>query len=82
MTNTTLQYKLLYLHAMVKKMRKYQISAKEIKSDYDKSMAIHYAAFVDNAICQIDRILNIIDIEKETKLCHKMFFGDNISDHL
>ena len=82
MTNIALQGKLLYLHKMVKKMRRFQVTAKEIKSSYDKSMAIHYAALVDDIICQIDKILYINDIEEKTRTCHKMFFGDNISDPL
>lgn len=82
MTNIALQGKLLYLHEMVKKMRRFQVTAKEIKSSYDKSMAIHYAALVDDVISQIDKILYINDIEEKTKICHKIFFDDNISDPL
>lgn len=82
MTNIELQDKLLYLLDMIKKMRKYQVTAKEIKSSYDKSMAIHYEALVDNAICQIDKILDINDIGQKTSIGHKTFFDDNISDPL
>lgn len=82
MTNIALQGKLLYLHEIVKKMRKYQVTAKEIKSSYDKSMAIHYAALVDEASRQIDKMLNINDLGKKTSIGHNTFFDDNISDHL
>ena len=82
MADVTLQGKLLYLHNIVKKMRKYQIAAKEIRSGYDKSMAIRYADLVDKTTEQIDKMLYINDIEEKTRICHKMFFGDNISDPL
>lgn len=80
MTNIALQGKLLYLHAMVKKMRKYQIAAKEIRSGYDKSMAIRYAELVDKTTEQIDKMLNIYDLDKKTSYGHKTFWDDNISD--
>lgn len=82
MTNIALQGKLLYLHEMVKKMRKYQVTAKEIKSSYDKSMAIHYAALVDEATRQIDKMLNIYNLEEKTSIGHNTLFDDNISDPL
>ena len=82
MTNITLQGKLLYLHAMVKKMRKYQIAAKEIRSGYDKSMAIRYAELVDKITEQIDKMLNIYDLDKKTSIGHNTLFDDNISDPL
>lgn len=82
MTNIALQGKLLYLHEMVKKMRKFQITAKEIKSSYDKSMAIHYAALVDEATKQIDKILNVYDLGVKSRDSHKTLFDDNISDPL
>lgn len=80
MTNIALQGKLLYLHAMVKKMRKYQIAAKEIRSGYDKSMATRYAELVDKATSEIDKILNIYDLDEKTSYGHKTFWDDNISD--
>lgn len=80
MTNIALQGKLLYLHAMVKKMRKYQIAAKEIRSSYDKSMAIRYADLVDKTTEQIDKMLNIYDLDEKTSYDHKTFWDDNISD--
>ena len=80
MTNIALQGKLLYLHEMVKKMRRFQVTAKEIKSSYDKSMAIHYAALVDEATRQIDKILNVYDLGEKTSYGNKTFFDDNISD--
>lgn len=82
MTNIALQGKLLYLHEMVKKMRKYQVTAKEIKSSYDKSMAIHYAALVDKASRQIDKMLNIYNLDEKTSIGHNTLFDDNISDPL
>lgn len=82
MTNIALQGKLLYLHDMVKKMRKYQVTAKEIKSSYDKSMAIHYAALVDEASRQIDKMLNIYNLDEKTSIGHNTLFDDNISDPL
>lgn len=82
MTNIALQGKLLYLHEMVKKMRRFQVTARDIKSSYDKSMAIHYAALVDEASRQIDKMLNIYDLEQKTKIGHNTLFDDNISDHL
>lgn len=82
MTNIALQGKLLYLHEMVKKMRRFQITAKEIKSSYDKSMAIHYAALVDEASRQIDKMLNIYDLDEKTSIGHNTLFDDNISDPL
>lgn len=82
MTNIALQGKLLYLHEMVKKMRKYQVTAKEIKSSYDKSMAIHYAALVDEASRQIDKMLNIYNLDEKTSIGHNTLFDDNISDPL
>lgn len=82
MTNIALQSKLLYLHEMVKKMRRFQVTAKEIKSSYDKSMAIHYAALVDEATRQIDKILNVYDLGEKTSIGHNTLFGDNISDPL
>lgn len=80
MTNIALQGKLLYLHEMVKKMRKYQVTAKEIKSSYDKSMAIHYAALVDEASRQIDKLLNVYNLDEKTSIGHNTLFDDNISD--
>lgn len=80
MTNIALQGKLLYLHAMVKKMRKYQIAAKEIRSGYDKSMAVRYAELVDKTSSEIDKILNIYDLDEKTSYDHKTFWDDNISD--
>lgn len=82
MTNIALQGKLLYLHDMVKKMRKYQVTAKEIKSSYDKSMAIHYAALVDEASRQIDKLLNVYNLDEKTSIGHNTLFDDNISDPL
>lgn len=82
MTNIALQGKLLYLHDMVKKMRKYQVTAKEIKSSYDKSMAIHYAALVDEASRQIDKLLNVYNLDEKTSIGHNSLFDDNISDPL
>lgn len=82
MTNIALQGKLLYLHEMVKKMRKYQVTAKEIKSSYDKSMAIHYAALVDEASRQIDKMLDIYNLDEKTSIGHNTLFDDNISDPL
>lgn len=82
MTNIALQGKLLYLHEMVKKMRKYQVTAKEIKSSYDKSMAIHYAALVDEASRQIDKMLNIYNLDEKKRIGHNTLFDDNISDPL
>lgn len=82
MTNIALQGKLLYLHEMVKKMRRFQVTAKEIKSSYDKSMAIHYAALVDEATRQIDKMLNIYNLEEKTSIGHNSLFDDNISDPL
>lgn len=82
MTNIALQGKLLYLHAMVKKMRRFQVTAKEIKSSYDKSMAIHYAALVDEATRQIDKMLNVYDVDEKTRNGHNTLFDDNISDPL
>lgn len=76
----TLQGKLLHLHDIVKKMRKYQIAAKEIRSGYDKSMAIRYADLVDKTTEQIDKMLNIYDLDKETSFDHNTLFDDNISD--
>ena len=78
----TLQGKLLFLHDIVKKMRKYQIAAKEIRSGYDKSMAIRYADLVDKTTEQIDKMLNIYDLDKETSIGHNTLFDDNISDSL
>lgn len=82
MTNIALQGKLLYLHEMVKKMRRFQVTAKEIKSSYDKSMAIHYAALVDEATRQIDKMLNIYNLGEKTSIGHNTLFDDNISDPL
>lgn len=82
MTNIALQGKLLYLHEMVKKMRKFQVTAKEIKSSYDKSMAIHYAALVDEASKQIDKMLNVYDLGEKASIGHNTLFDDNISDPL
>lgn len=82
MTNIALQGKLLYLHEMVKKMRRFQVTAKEIKSSYDKSMAIHYAALVDDASRQIDKMLNVYNIGERTSIGHNTIFDDNISDPL
>lgn len=82
MTNIALQGKLLYLHEMVKKMRRFQVTAKEIKSSYDKSMAIHYAALVDEASRQIDKMLNVYDLDEKTRIGHNTLFDDNISDPL
>lgn len=82
MADMTLQGKLLHLHDIVKKMRKYQISAKEIRSGYDKSMAIRYADLVDKTTEQIDKMLNIYDLDKETSIGHNTLFDDNILDSL
>ncbi len=82
MTNIALQGKLLYLHEMVKKMRRFQVTAKEIKSSYDKSMAIHYAALVDETTKQIDKMLNVYDLDEKTRNGHNTLFDDNISDPL
>lgn len=82
MTNIALQGKLLYLHEMVKKMRRFQVTAKEIKSSYDKSMAIHYAALVDETTRQIDKMLNVYDVDEKTRNGHNTLFDDNISDPL
>ena len=82
MTNIALQGKLLYLHEMVKKMRRFQVTAKEIKSSYDKSMAIHYAALVDEATKQIDKMLNVYDLDEKTRNGNNTLFDDNISDPL
>lgn len=82
MTNIALQGKLLYLHEMVKKMRRFQVTAKEIKSSYDKSMAIHYAALVDEASRQIDKMLNVYNLDEKTSIGHNTLFDDNISDPL
>ena len=82
MTNIALQGKLLYLHEMVKKMRRFQVTAKEIKSSYDKSMAIHYEALVDEATKQIDKMLNIYDLGEKTRNSNNTLFDDNISDPL
>lgn len=65
---------------MVKKMRKYQIAAKEIRSGYDKSMANRYAELVDKTSSEIDKILNIYDLDEKTSYDHKTFWDDNISD--
>ena len=67
---------------MVKKMRRFQVTAKEIKSSYDKSMAIHYAALVDEATKQIDKMLNVYDLGEKTRIGHNTLFDDNISDPL
>lgn len=80
MADMTLQGKLLFLHDIVKKMRKYQIAAKEIRSSYDKSMAIRYAELVDKASSEIDKMLNIYDLDEKTSYDHKTFWDDNISD--
>ena len=80
MADITLQGKLIYLHGIVKKMRKYQIAAKEIRSGYDKSMAIRYADLVDKTTEQIDKMLNIYNLDEKTSYGHKTFFDDNISD--
>ena len=82
MTNIALQGKLLYLHEMVKKMRKFQVTSKEIKSSYDKSMAIHYAALVDDTTRQIDKMLNVYDVNEKTRNGNNTLFDDNISDPL
>lgn len=82
MTNIALQGKLLYLHAMVKKMRRFQVTAKEIKSSYDKSMAIHYAALVDETTRQIDKMMNVYDVDEKTRNGNNTLFDDNISDPL
>lgn len=82
MTNIALQGKLLYLHEMVKKMRRFQVTAKEIKSSYDKSMAIHYAALVDDTTRQIDKMLNVYDVNEKTRNGNNTLFDDNISDPL
>ena len=82
MTNIALQGKLLYLHEIVKKMRRFQVNAKEIKSSYDKSMAIHYAALVDEASRQIDKMLNVYNLDEKTSIGHNSLFDDNISDPL
>ena len=80
MADMTLQGKLLFLHDIVKKMRKYQIAAKEIRSSYDKSMAIRYAELVDKASSEIDKMLNIYDLNEKTSYDNKTFWDDNISD--
>lgn len=80
MTNIALQGKLLYLHEMVKKMRRFQVTAKEIKSSYDKSMAIHYAALVDETARQIDKMLNVYDLGEKIRIGNNTLFDDNISD--
>ena len=80
MADMTLQGKLLHLHDIVKKMRKYQIAAKEIRSGYDKSMAIRYAELVDKASSEIDKMLNIYDLDEKTSDGQKTFWDDNISD--
>ena len=80
MADVTLQGKLLFLHDIVKKMRKYQIAAKEIRSSYDKSMAIRYAELVDKASSEIDKMLNIYDLNEKTSYDNKTFWDDNISD--
>lgn len=67
---------------MVKKMRRFQVTAKEIKSSYDKSMAIHYEALVDEATKQIDKMLNIYDLGEKTRNSNNTLFDDNISDPL
>lgn len=67
---------------MVKKMRRFQVTAKEIKSSYDKSMAIHYAALVDDTTRQIDKMLNVNDLGEKTRIGHNTLFDDNISDPL
>ena len=82
MTNIALQGKLLYLHEMVKKMRRFQVTAKEIKSSYDKSMAIHYEALVDEATRQIDKMLNVYNLGEKTRNGNNTLFDDNISDLL
>lgn len=82
MADMTLQGKLLFLHDIVKKMRKYQIAAKEIRSGYDKSMAIRYADLVDKTTEQIDKMLNIYDLDLETSIGHNTLFDDNILDPL
>lgn len=82
MTNIALQGKLLYLHEMVKKMRRFQVTAKEIKSSYDKSMAIHYEALVDYTSRQIDKMLNVYNLEDKTRDGYNTLFDDNISDPL
>ena len=43
-------------------------------------MAIHYAALVDEATRQIDKILNVYDLGEKTSYGNKTFFDDNISD--
>ncbi|MGN0333214.1 MAG: hypothetical protein ACI4D9_09410 [Lachnospiraceae bacterium] len=63
-------------------MRKYQITAKEIKSSYDKSMAIHYAALVDEVSREIDKMLNVYDLGEKTSINQNTLFDDNISDPL
>lgn len=80
MADMTLQGKLLFLHDIVKKMRKYQIAAKEIRSSYDKSMAIRYAELVDKASSEIDKMMNIYDLDEKTSYDNKTFWDDNISD--
>ena len=80
MADMTLQGKLLFLHDIVKKMRKYQIAAKEIRSSYDKSMAIRYAEVGDKASSEIDKMLNIYDLNEKTSYDNKTFWDDNISD--
>lgn len=80
MTNIALQGKLLYLHEMVKKMRRFQVTAKEIKSSYDKSMAIHYASLVDEATRKIDKMLNVYDLGEKKSNGNNTLFDDNISD--
>lgn len=82
MADGTLQDKLLFLHDIVKKMRKYQIAAKEIRSGYDKSMAIRYADLVDKTTEQIDKMLNIYNLEKKTSVGNNTLFDDNILDPL
>lgn len=81
MTNIALQGKLLYLHEMVKKMRKFQVNAREIKSSYDKSMAIHYASLVDEATRKIDKMLNVYNLGEKKSNGNNTLFDDNISDH-
>ena len=82
MADMTLQGKLLFLHDIVKKMRKYQIAANEIRRGYDKSMAIRYADLVDKTTEQIDKMLNIYDLDKKTSIDHNTLFDDNILDPL
>lgn len=80
MTNIALQGLLLYQHEMVKKMRRFQVTAKEIKSNYDKSMAIHYASLVDEATRKIDKMLNVYDLGEKKSNGNNTLFDDNISD--